>query len=68
SVPPQYFQDNFQVPSDIVTAEIDPDTGFLATPSCPRRLTEVFISGTAPKATCTVHGSYNMAAAGGVGQ
>ena len=63
SVPPQYFQDNFQVPSDIVTAEIDPDTGMLATPSCPRRLTEVFISGTAPKTTCTVHGSYNMAAA-----
>ncbi len=66
SVPPQYFQENFQVPSDIVTADIDPDTGLLATPSCPRRMTEVFISGTAPRTSCTVHGSYNMAASGNV--
>ncbi len=64
SVPPQYFQDTFQVPSDIVTAEIDPDTGYLATPACPRRMTEVFISGTAPRQSCPVHGAYNMAAAG----
>jgi penicillin-binding protein 1B len=60
SVPPQYFLESFQVPSDIVTAEIDPETGLLATPACPRRLTEVFISGTAPRSFCSAHG-YNMA-------
>src|SRR5262249_51404219 len=46
SVPAQFFAESFPVPSDIVTADIAPDTGGLATPACPRRLTEVFISGT----------------------
>jgi penicillin-binding protein 1B len=57
SVPSQFFAESFPVPSDIVTADIDPDTGGLATPACPRRLTEVFISGTEPHEKCTVHGS-----------
>jgi penicillin-binding protein 1B len=55
SVPSQYFAENFQVPSDIVTAEIDPDTGGLATPECPRRMTEVFIAGTEPREACLLH-------------
>jgi penicillin-binding protein 1B len=55
SVPSQYFAESFPVPSDIVTAEIDPDTGFLAGPACPRRMTEVFISGTAPVSVCPLH-------------
>lgn len=55
SLPPLYFSENFRVPSDIVTAEIDPDTGHLASPFCPRRMTEVFIAGTAPTATCSEH-------------
>jgi len=57
SVPPQFFAENFPVPSDIVTAEIDPESGFLATPLCPTRATEVFISGTAPQIECPVHRS-----------
>ena len=56
SVPAQYFSENFPVPSDIVTAEIDPDTGLLATPGCPRTMTEVFIDGTAPTRSCALHG------------
>jgi membrane carboxypeptidase/penicillin-binding protein len=55
SVPSQYFSENFPVPSNIVTAETDPDTGYLATPECPRRTTEVFISGTQPASSCPVH-------------
>ena len=55
SVPSQLFAEGFAVPSDIVTAEIDPDTGYLAGPACPRRMTEVFISGTAPVQTCPLH-------------
>ncbi|HSS45387.1 MAG TPA: PBP1A family penicillin-binding protein [Thermoanaerobaculia bacterium] len=58
SVPPQFFAENFPVPSDIVTAEIDPETGFLATPQCPTRMTEVFISGTAPQIECPAHKSH----------
>ena len=59
AVSPDEFADNFPVPSDIVTAEIDPDTGYIAGPSCPRHMTEVFISGTAPATECPVHG-YRM--------
>jgi penicillin-binding protein 1B len=59
SVPAQYFAQNFPVPSDIVTAEIDPDTGYLAGPACPRRMTEVFIAGTSPAGECPVHGLPN---------
>jgi penicillin-binding protein 1B len=55
SLPPQLFAERFPVPSDIVTADIDPDTGYLFTSSCPRRMTEVFISGTAPTELCPVH-------------
>ena len=56
SVPGQFFSENFPVPSDIVTAEIDPETGLLATPGCPRTMTEVFIVGTAPTRACNRHG------------
>jgi penicillin-binding protein 1B len=56
SAPAQLFSENFPVPSDIVTGEIDPDTGFLAAPGCPRRMTEVFIEGTAPTRACPEHG------------
>jgi penicillin-binding protein 1B len=56
SVPAQFFAEGFPVPSDIVTAQIDPDTGFLATPGCPRTMTEVFIERTAPVESCPVHG------------
>jgi penicillin-binding protein 1B len=56
SVPSQYFSEGFTQPSDIVTAEIDPDTGFLAGPACPQTFTEVFIEGTAPTRVCPVHG------------
>jgi penicillin-binding protein 1B len=55
SVPPQLFAENFPVPSDIVTAEIDPETGGLSTSQCPRRVTEVFISGTQPRFECPLH-------------
>jgi penicillin-binding protein 1B len=55
SLPPQLFGEGFPVPSDIVTADIDPDTGLLVTPYCPRRMTEVFIAGTAPTELCHLH-------------
>jgi penicillin-binding protein 1B len=52
---PAQFHRELSVPSDIVTAEIDPDTGYLATPDCPRRMTEVFIAETQPAMSCPVH-------------
>ncbi len=55
-VPAQFFAEQFPVPSDIVTAEIDPDTGLLAAPGCPQTMTEIFIEGTAPTMECAAHG------------
>lgn len=56
AIPSQDFGQNFPVPSDIVTAEIDPETGYLVTARCPQRMTEVFLQGTAPSQECPVHG------------
>ena len=43
-------------PEGIVYAEIDRDTGLLASPACPRTRSEAFIAGTEPHEICTVHG------------
>ena len=45
----------FEAPEGITWAEIDRDTGKLATPGCPRTLSESFISGTEPKEWCEIH-------------
>jgi len=55
AAPAQFFAEDFPVPSDIVTATIDPSTGFLASPGCPQPTTEVFIEGTAPTTVCPKH-------------
>lgn len=46
----------FTAPDGVVTAEIDADTGQLATANCPRHYEEVFIAGTQPVETCALHG------------
>jgi penicillin-binding protein 1B len=46
----------FQPPDGIVTVEIDPQTGELATPFCPSPQMEVFVSGTQPVESCRLHG------------
>jgi len=47
----------FEVPEGITFVEIDHDTGKLATPNCPRTLTESFIIGTEPVELCALHNS-----------
>jgi penicillin-binding protein 1B len=42
-------------PEGIETAEIDPESGFLATTACPQTLREAYLSGTAPKDYCPLH-------------
>lgn len=49
----------FSPPSGIVTAQIDADTGELATPRCTHVRTEVFLDGTQPTAFCHLHGGGN---------
>lgn len=48
---------DFVRPPAVVTREIDPHTGQLATSRCPQRSAEVFIDGTEPTMFCEVHGS-----------
>lgn len=45
---------NFAVPSDIVFAKIDKQTGFLALPTCPKIVLAAFKKGTDPKDLCPV--------------
>jgi penicillin-binding protein 1B len=45
----------FETPDGITWVDIDRDTGKLATPGCPRTMTESFISGTEPGEYCELH-------------
>jgi penicillin-binding protein 1B len=45
----------FTVPDGISFVDIDPDTGKLATPACPRVFREAFVAGTEPIQACDQH-------------
>lgn len=47
---------DFEAPDGIVTVEIDPVSGQLATPNCIPSKSEVFIAGTQPQELCSIHG------------
>ncbi|MDO8431120.1 MAG: transglycosylase domain-containing protein [Candidatus Binatus sp.] len=47
---------DFPEPSGIVMASIDPESGGLATPSCPKPVALPFLIGTAPTEYCPIHG------------
>jgi penicillin-binding protein 1B len=51
-------------PEGIVTADIDAETGELASPSCPKVRSEVFIAGTQPVQICHLHGNGRTQIAG----
>ncbi|MGV8056995.1 MAG: transglycosylase domain-containing protein [Smithellaceae bacterium] len=42
-------------PDGVETTLIDPDSGYLATTECPKKLREAYLMGTAPKETCPLH-------------
>ena len=42
-------------PEGIETAQIDPESGFLATSACPTQIPEAYLLGTAPKEMCPLH-------------
>lgn len=46
----------FTAPEGLSYVEIDPETGQLATPSCPKTITEAFLPGTEPHDRCQLHG------------
>jgi penicillin-binding protein 1B len=45
----------FERPEGVVSITVDPETKMLATPECPVTRQEVFIAGTEPTASCTLH-------------
>jgi penicillin-binding protein 1B len=47
--------EDFEVPDGVVSAEVDPDTGQLATSACPKPQTEYYLVGTQPTAFCALH-------------
>jgi penicillin-binding protein 1B len=55
----------FEPPAGIMEAAIDPQSGQLATPSCPEQANEYFIAGSEPTQFCQLHGGEN--AQGGQG-
>jgi membrane carboxypeptidase/penicillin-binding protein len=46
---------SFEVPSGVAFVDIDAETGGLATPYCPRVITESFLAGTEPTESCERH-------------
>jgi membrane carboxypeptidase/penicillin-binding protein len=46
---------SFEPPDDVTFADIDRDTGKLATPACPRVYHEAFLAGTQPTQMCDLH-------------
>ncbi|MGD1073155.1 MAG: PBP1A family penicillin-binding protein [Bryobacteraceae bacterium] len=49
----------FAAPDGVVTINVDPLSGMLATPGCPEQTPEVFIAGTEPVSACTLHGGHS---------
>ena len=45
----------FEVPFGITFMDIDAETGQLATPRCPKVITESFLTGTEPREVCELH-------------
>lgn len=53
-------KDDFEIPDGIEIVEIDPESGLLAGPDCPNRITEAFLEGTAPKERCGIQANRIM--------
>jgi penicillin-binding protein 1B len=45
----------FEVPDGVVSAQVDADTGGLATSACPKTITEYYLLGTQPTQFCPLH-------------
>jgi 1A family penicillin-binding protein len=54
---------DFPRPDTVVSVSIDPATGYLATPDCPKKRDEFYIAGTEPTEYCPKHGGVLLAPA-----
>lgn len=46
---------DFTIPEGIVSAQVDPESGLLATSACPKASTDYYLVGTQPTAFCPLH-------------
>jgi penicillin-binding protein 1B len=51
----------FDPPAGVIQEIIDPETSQLATPQCPKTVTEYFVAGSEPRQFCQVHGGAEAA-------
>jgi penicillin-binding protein 1B len=42
-------------PDDVLSRQVDPESGMLATPYCPQTRSEIFVAGTEPAVPCPLH-------------
>jgi penicillin-binding protein 1B len=56
ALPMYRHTDTFDPPPGVTQKMIDPQTGQLATPSCPQTANEYFIAGSEPEEYCQLHG------------
>lgn len=54
---------DFPKPDSVVSVLIDPATGDLATPDCPKKREEFYVAGTEPTVYCPLHGGADRAPA-----
>ena len=54
---------DFPKPDSVVSVLIDPTTGDLATPDCPKKREEFYVAGTQPTVYCPNHGGLDLAPA-----
>ena len=55
--------DDFPKPDSVVSVLIDPATGDLAAPDCPKKQEEFYVTGTQPTVYCPEHGGLDIAPA-----
>lgn len=63
NVPPKIFP----IPPGVVSVYVNPQSGLLATPDCPEKKLEAFISGTEPTEYCSLHGTGETGSPAGTG-
>lgn len=51
---------DFPKPDSVISVQIDPTTGDLATPDCPKKQEEFYVAGTQPTLYCPNHGRPNL--------
>ena len=52
---------DFPKPDSVISVQIDPVTGDLATPDCPKKREEFYVVGTQPTVYCPNHGEHDLA-------